>query len=590
MPTLAKQPLHLILFVLTILGNVILLSGLVFLFHHLTYHSALLMIEISVLCALLAPWSIRMPSGASWRPGIPLLLLGIFTLPKELAILISLPGLLWITARAHARLPKYLETFAHVTIGLYISATVYAFMRHRLGASFPALILSIVLTLLLHLIINRFISAMIVAKREQRPLLDQLQLSIKELHWGYLNSYLLVFMSALLSRHYPMISVFLATAIQVGIFSAINDYNKVKLLQKSAWTDGLTGIENRNAWESHLREHEYTPFSGSLIVVDVDNFKEVNDQFGHLTGDEVLRDVADALVSSLPRPARHFRYGGDEFIVYSPHPLSAEKMDMIRSHLSRLRQSKGRQNLHVEISMGLATASTSAASLSEVLQLADMRMYEEKQREKMPHGGFEVMLPSSLLALTVAIEQKDRYTAGHNLRVAFYALKLAQKMGLDSQRQKAIYRGSIVHDIGKISTPDAILNKRGTLTPDERQWINQHPVTGFEICKKLGFTTDELDVVLFHHERFDGAGYPRQLREMQIPLVARIAAVADVYDALTTVRSFRDAWRHEEAMDYIRLQTGSAFDPACVAAWDALNTPLTLRDQYANWQKEPFHA
>ncbi|WP_244893456.1 sensor domain-containing diguanylate cyclase [Ferroacidibacillus organovorans] len=384
MITLAKRPLHLVLFLLTLFGNVLLLFSVVFLFHHLTYHNALLMIEISVLCTMLAPWSIRMPSGASWRPGIPLLMLGIYTLPRELAMLIPLPGLIWITARAHSRFTKYLETFAHVALGLFISASAYSYLQNRLGGSSPALFISILTTLMLHLLINRFISAMIVAKREERSVLDQLRLTVKELHWGYLNSYLLVFMGALLSRQFPMIAVFLTSAIQVGIFGAINDYNKVKSLQKSAWTDGLTGIENRHAWKSLLQAHERTPFSGSLIVVDVDHFKLVNDQFGHITGDEVLRDVAAALVSSLPSPARHFRYGGDEFIAYSPKSLSEEVMDSIRDKLKQVSQDRGIQNLRLEVSMGMATAPVDTPSIEETLQLADARMYEEKFRRAHP--------------------------------------------------------------------------------------------------------------------------------------------------------------------------------------------------------------
>lgn len=176
-------------------------------------------------------------------------------------------------------------------------------------------------------------------------------------------------------------------------------------------------------------------------------------------------------------------------------------------------------------------------------------------------------LSSGVKALIVATETRDRYTGGHNMRVALYSLKLAEEMGLPPEQLRALTQGAIVHDVGKINVPDAILNKPGPLTEEEMEQIRQHPVRGYEMCKTLGFMLDELGVIRSHHERWDGTGYPDGLAGEEIPLLARIVAVADVYDALTSSRSYRDAWSHEAAIAYIRQNSGTQFDPRCVEAW-----------------------
>jgi putative nucleotidyltransferase with HDIG domain len=174
----------------------------------------------------------------------------------------------------------------------------------------------------------------------------------------------------------------------------------------------------------------------------------------------------------------------------------------------------------------------------------------------------------SVKALMAATESKDKYTAGHNLRVTLYALKLSEEMHLRPDQLRAIAQGTIVHDVGKIDIPDAILNKPGRLTPEERNVIERHPVTGYNMCRTLGFMKEELEIIRSHHEKWNGEGYPDRLQNEQIPLMARIVAVADVYDALTSNRAYRQAMTHQAAMAFLDEQKGTHFDPACVEAWE----------------------
>jgi putative nucleotidyltransferase with HDIG domain len=175
--------------------------------------------------------------------------------------------------------------------------------------------------------------------------------------------------------------------------------------------------------------------------------------------------------------------------------------------------------------------------------------------------------PEALRALVAAVEAKDTYTHGHSARVAEFSVRLGQQMGLGPARLRELAQGAVLHDIGKIGTSDTVLNKPGALTPQERTWIEQHPVAGWEIVRQAPSLHRALDVVRHHHERWDGTGYPDGLAGEQIPLQARMAAVADVWDALTSERAYRPAWSSERAVDYLVAGTGTQFDPACVDAF-----------------------
>ncbi|MEC5425872.1 HD-GYP domain-containing protein [Virgibacillus sp. C22-A2] len=176
----------------------------------------------------------------------------------------------------------------------------------------------------------------------------------------------------------------------------------------------------------------------------------------------------------------------------------------------------------------------------------------------------------SVKDFVAATEKKDNYTAGHTFRVTMYALYLARELRLKPEELKAIVQGGLVHDVGKISIPDAVLNKPGKLSPEEWSLIEQHPIEGYDMCKNLGFLKDELDIIRHHHEKWDGSGYPDKLKGEAIPYFARIVAVADVYDALTSDRAYRKAWTHEEAMNVLKENKGIHFDPKCVEGWEKL--------------------
>lgn len=172
--------------------------------------------------------------------------------------------------------------------------------------------------------------------------------------------------------------------------------------------------------------------------------------------------------------------------------------------------------------------------------------------------------PEALRTLVLAVEAKDPYTHGHSRRTAEIAARVGSRLRLDSNQLRALTRGAYLHDVGKIGIDEAVLNKQGRLDATERREIERHPVIGAEMVRGASSLTETLDVIRHHHERWDGAGYPDGLAGVDIPYLARITAVADVWDALTTDRSYRPGWAPADALAHILAGAGSHFDPAIV--------------------------
>ncbi len=184
-------------------------------------------------------------------------------------------------------------------------------------------------------------------------------------------------------------------------------------------------------------------------------------------------------------------------------------------------------------------------------------------------------LLNTLRSLIASIEARDSYTKQHSERVTAYALQIAEVMGLKEEDKESLHFGGYLHDIGKIGVKDTVLLKKGPLTEEEIAEIRLHPVIGEGIVRPLKFLPSEREIILYHHERFDGRGYPDGLSGDRIPLLARILAVADTYDAMTSTRPYRDALSHEKTIAEIKASSGSQFDPEIVKAF--LQTPIARR-------------
>ncbi len=185
----------------------------------------------------------------------------------------------------------------------------------------------------------------------------------------------------------------------------------------------------------------------------------------------------------------------------------------------------------------------------------------------------EAAYHSTLYALVAALDAREHETGDHSQRVARYTLALADRIGVPRDQRNDVFRGALLHDIGKIGVPDAILLKPGPLDPAEWEEMRKHPQTGFNILKSIGFLRVPAEIVLSHQERYDGSGYPRGLRGEAIPVGARIFAVADALDAMVSDRPYRRSLGFPRALDEIVRQSGTQFDPSVVEALVAIGTP-----------------
>jgi HD-GYP domain-containing protein (c-di-GMP phosphodiesterase class II) len=188
----------------------------------------------------------------------------------------------------------------------------------------------------------------------------------------------------------------------------------------------------------------------------------------------------------------------------------------------------------------------------------------------------------SVRNLIQTTEARDPYVAGHSYRVAQGAFDLGSALKLPPEDLRVLVQGGFVHDVGKMQVPDEILNKPGPLTKDERAVIESHVLAGHELCAQLGFMPPELGIILYHHERIDGKGYPEGLSADKIPILARVLSVIDVWDALTSARAYRPAWSEAEALAYLKENRGSQFEARFVDVWIAL---VSRQDGPA----KPFH-
>jgi putative two-component system response regulator len=195
------------------------------------------------------------------------------------------------------------------------------------------------------------------------------------------------------------------------------------------------------------------------------------------------------------------------------------------------------------------------------------KLLDERANIETAHEQLLSAYDATIEGWSRAMDLRDKETEGHTLRVTDLSVKLARNMGINEGELLFIRRGALLHDIGKLGVPDAILHKASSLNDDEWKIMRQHPQFAYDMLYPIEYLRPALDIPYCHHEKFDGTGYPRQLKGEQIPLSARIFAIVDVWDALTSDRPYRPAWDKEKALEYIKTESGKHFDPKVVEAF-----------------------
>ena len=354
--------------------------------------------------------------------------------------------------------------------------------------------------------------------------------------------------------------------------------------EERASRDPLTGLLNHRVFHRRLAEDEARAqqegTSLAVAMLDLNNFKFFNDCYGHATGDEVLRHVAERLQGACRLDDTLARFGGDEFALLLPNVGTASAAEIearLRTDMKGITYRFGEQEtpIPITISVGVALFPQDGLDRSEVVRLADARLLRSKTGgaaeteadQVRRHVGRSLEGFSMLDALVTAVDNKDRYTRRHSEDVMEYSLLIARHLGLDEAALGTIGVAALLHDVGKIGVPDAILRKPGKLTDEEFEAVKQHPAMGAVMVGAVPGLGDTLDAVRHHHERWDGGGYPFGLKGEDCPLIARLMAVADAFSAMTTDRPYRKGMPHEKALSILKAGAGTQWDPQCVKAF-----------------------
>ena len=339
-------------------------------------------------------------------------------------------------------------------------------------------------------------------------------------------------------------------------------------LQDVATTDSLTGLENRLAFDALLKtisQEDSEASSWTMILMDVNGLKYANDTFGHQAGDALIIAAANAIKNAYGTNGNCFRIGGDEFVVITRAPLDSQFK--LQRQLKKCVEEYNKTALyHLSIAVGeshLCSDSGIRKSISDWKMEADLNMYRDKVRYHKSVESNENQNLKDLISCLISVEEaKDSYTAHHSDRVKAYSELIARFLGLSESSISLITHAAHLHDIGKIGIRDNVLGKPGKLTNDEFEIIKQHPVIGAKILMQSNYTHEMVQIVLHHHERYDGRGYPEGLKGEDIPIGARVIAIADSIDAMTSKRVYRDAMSLDYCRNEIEKNLGIMYDPA----------------------------
>ena len=339
-------------------------------------------------------------------------------------------------------------------------------------------------------------------------------------------------------------------------------------LQDVATTDSLTGLENRLAFDALLatiNQEDSEANTWTMILMDVNGLKYANDTFGHQAGDALIIAAANAIKNAYGTNGHCFRIGGDEFVVVTRAPLNS--LFQLQKQLKKNVEEYNTTALyHLSIAVGesrLCSDSGIRKSISDWNMEADLNMYRDKVRYHKSVESNENQNLKDLISCLISVEEaKDSYTAHHSDRVKAYSELIARFLGLSESSISLITHAAHLHDIGKIGIRDNVLGKPGKLTNEEFEIIKQHPVIGAKILMQSNYTHEMVQIVLHHHERYDGRGYPEGLKGEDIPIGARVIAIADSIDAMTSKRVYRDAMSLEFCHNEIEKNLGIMYDPA----------------------------
>ena len=382
-----------------------------------------------------------------------------------------------------------------------------------------------------------------------------------------------------------------------------------KRLKQISLKDPHTGLYNRSyldeAIEAELARTKRYAHPLAVIMLDIDYFKSVNDLYGYKFGDLVLKQFAHKIKKIVRRYDTVVRFGGEEFVVVCPGMERSKALCLAQRLLDRLYLRNFGDTKHsVKLKLSVAVTSYPEDSVTKgagLINLADQILEKAKQlggnrvysssdvqnnryavpEDQTRHAGVNYLREKiqklirqanqssieAIFAFAKTLELKDHYTGEHVENTVKYVTAIATALNLPQEEIELVRQASILHDLGKIGITENILKKKSKLTRREFKEIKKHPQIGADILRPIQYLHNLIPYIFYHHERWDGKGYPGGIKGEEIPMGARIIAIADVYQALTSDRPYRKAYPKNEAVRIIKNGSGTRFDPRIVAAF-----------------------
>jgi diguanylate cyclase (GGDEF)-like protein len=451
------------------------------------------------------------------------------------------------------------------------------------GESVGAVIARVVVAATADNIVNIVLISAAIALSTNQPYLKLMKTHVRATIVPFAFMASAALMLVVLWERSPVLSVALVGPLLAIALYQRSTHSALRAM-RLALTDPLTGLGNHRHFHERLQrellnaEEQARPLT--LCLVDIDDFKRINDRFGHPSGDRVLSQIA----MRLRQGGEAFRLGGDEFALLLADHDEATALTAAESIVERISTVDFDHIGPVTVSAGLATFPVQGHGRDELIRLADSALYWAKEHGKnrvrlyrpdivelaelkrLAAGPDKAARYRAAASLAKAVDARDTYTGSHSERVTELAARVAVRLGLDAEQVELTRLAASLHDLGKLAIPEELLQNPGTLTDSQRLVLERHPQIGFRMLDSLGVDLIA-HLVLHHHERWDGAGYPDGLSGEQIPLGSRIIFVTDAYDAMTSDRTYRPRRSSRAALAELERCAGSQFDPGIVAAF-----------------------
>lgn len=347
-----------------------------------------------------------------------------------------------------------------------------------------------------------------------------------------------------------------------GVVGLARNITETKLLEEKlrrlSYIDNLTGLYNRTYFEEKLNEledEEHLPLG--IIMGDVNGLKLINDSFGHLEGDRLIKEIGSVLREVCGEEGYVFRWGGDEFMILMPH-CDEDRCEGVITRIQQECSSREFSYIKLSIALGGIVKKEKQENNYQLIKEVEEMVYRQKLLER------DSVSSSMLTSLQKSLEAKSMETEEHGERVETYALEIGKLVGMKISELDELTIIARLHDIGKIAIDEDILLKPGKLTDEEFEIMKSHTEKGYRIINASSMLGNAAKSVLTHHERWDGKGYPLGLKGEEIPLMARIVAIADAYDVMTHDRVYKKAISKQEAVEELLRCSGTQFDPKLV--------------------------